>query len=44
MRSEYGALATYPRGVIGPEVAVAGSPEVDALARRRVLLDLPASW
>ena len=44
-QKEYGALATYPLEATGPERAVAGSgPEVDELARRRVLLDLPASW
>ena len=42
---EYGPLATYPLHAEGPEQAVAGAgPAVDALARRRVLLDLPASW
>ncbi len=43
--AEYGPLATYPVEASGPETAVTGSdPEVDALARRRVLLDLPATW
>ena len=43
--AEYGPLATYPVQATGPETAVAGSdPAIDALARRRVLLDLPASW
>ena len=43
--TEYGGLATYPAEVTGPETAVAGADaEVDALARRRVLVDLPASW
>jgi len=29
----------------GPDSAIAGSdPVTDALARRRVLLDLPAAW
>ncbi|GAC1345329.1 MAG: hypothetical protein NVSMB18_24810 [Acetobacteraceae bacterium] len=42
---EYGPLATYPLAAEGPKRAVAGSdPAVDALARRRVLLDLPPSW
>ena len=42
---EYGLLATYPAQATGPERAVAGAdPEVDALARRRVLLDLPGAW
>lgn len=43
--TEYGPLATYPAQAAGPETAVAGAdPDVDALARRRVLLDLPATW
>ena len=43
--AEYGPLATYPREAAGPLTAVAGeTPAIDALARRRVLLDLPASW
>lgn len=43
--SEYGSLATYPATAEGPETAVAGSDAViELLARRRVLLDLPASW
>ena len=43
--AEYGPLATYPLQADGPEVAVAGAdPATDALARRRVLVDLPASW
>ena len=43
--AEYGGLATYPAEVTGPETAVAGAgPDVDALARRRVLLDLPEGW
>ncbi len=42
---EYGPLVTYPMHVEGPEHAVAGAdPATDRLARRRVLLDLPASW
>ena len=42
---EYGPLATYPMHAKGPVAAVAGADaETDALARRRVLLDLPASW
>ena len=42
---EYGPLATYPLHCDGPEFAVAGAdPAVDALARRRVLLDLPPAW
>ena len=44
-QKEYGPHVTYPLKATGPERAVAGSgPEVDELARRRVLLDLPASW
>lgn len=43
--TEYASLATYPPEFSGPETAVAGAgPEIDALARRRILLDLPASW
>ena len=43
--TEYGSLATYPAEATGPETAVAGEDAaIDALARRRVLLDLPASW
>ncbi len=42
---EYGPLVTYPMHAEGPEHAVAGAdPVTDGLARRRVLLDLPASW
>jgi hypothetical protein len=42
---EYGGLATYPMQAAGPESAVAGSdPQLEELVRRRVLLDLPASW
>ncbi len=42
---EYAALATYPMQPAGPETGVAGmNAEIDALARRRVLLDLPAAW
>ena len=42
---EYGPLATYPAEAAGPAEAVAGSDAVvDALARRRVLVDLPARW
>ncbi len=44
-RAEYAALATYPVRADGPEEAVAGTdPAIDRLARRRVLLDLPARW
>ncbi len=42
---EYGPLATYPAEAAGPAEAVAGRDSaIDALARRRVLLDLPARW
>ena len=41
--AEYGPLATYPLETTGPEAAVAG-PDTEALARRRVLLDLPVGW
>jgi len=44
-QAEYAALATYPAEPTGPLDATAGqSCETDALARRRVLLDLPARW
>ncbi len=43
--AEYAGLATYPGEPTGPETAVAGAdPAIDALARRRVLLDLPDRW
>ena len=43
--SEYGPLATYPARIDAPEAAIAGeSAEIDQLARRRVLLDLPERW
>ncbi len=42
--TEYGPLATYPMQAEGPETARAGDPAVADLARRRVLLDLPATW
>ena len=42
---EYGPLATYPAEAAGPTEAIAGTdPAIDDLARRRVLLDLPARW
>lgn len=42
---EYGSLATYPTLTDAPEIAVAGqSPAIDAMARRRALLDLPERW
>ena len=41
---EYGDLATYPALTDAPDVAFAGSEAVDALARARVLLDLPERW
>ena len=42
---EYGPLVTYPLHADVPDHAVAGTdPATDQLARRRVLLDLPASW
>ena len=43
--TEYGGLATYPLRTDAPESAVAATdPAHDALARRRVLLDLPERW
>ncbi len=42
---EYGPLATYPVHAAGPERATAGAgADIDRLARRRVLLDLPPAW
>ncbi len=42
---EYGPLATYPMRTDAPDEAVAGADaSVDALARRRVLVDLPERW
>jgi len=42
---EYGSLATYPARTDAPAMARAGSDAtIDALARRRVLLDLPERW
>ena len=42
--TEYGELATYPLQAAGPERAIAGDKAIEELVRRRVLLDLPASW
>lgn len=43
--TEYGALATYPIVTDAPEQARAGDDAViDALAHRRVLVDLPERW
>jgi hypothetical protein len=42
---EYGPLATYPASTDAPAEARAGAnAAVDALARRRVLVDLPERW
>ena len=42
---EYGPLATYPPETDAPDAAVAGqTTAIDALARRRVLVDLPERW
>ena len=41
---EYGPLATYPMTATGPLTGTAGDAGTEALVRRRVLLDLPASW
>ena len=42
--TEYGPLATYPARTDAPETAIAGAEAIDALARRRVLVDLPERW
>jgi hypothetical protein len=43
--TEYGPLATYPTVTDAPEEARAGADAgIDALARRRVLVDLPERW
>jgi SAM-dependent methyltransferase len=43
--TEYGPLATYPAQTDAPDEALSGSnAAVDALARRRVLVDLPERW
>ena len=43
--TEYGPLATYPAHTDAPAEAWAGSDAAtDALARRRVLVDLPERW
>ena len=42
---EYGPLATYPAEADAPAEAIAGSSAaIDALARRRVLVELPERW
>lgn len=42
---EYGPLATYPVRTGAPDTALAGqSAEIDAMARRRILIDLPERW
>ncbi len=42
---EYGPLATYPVRTRAPERATAGeTPDIDAFARRRELVDLPERW
>jgi SAM-dependent methyltransferase len=42
---EYGLLATYPSRTAAPDTALAGeSSDIDALARRRELVDLPERW
>ncbi len=43
-QTEYGPLASYPDRAEGPAQATAGDPAVDRLARRRILVDLPARW
>ncbi len=43
--TEYGPLVTYPTETDAPDVAIAGqTAEIDTLARRRVLVDLPERW
>lgn len=43
--TEYGPLATYPTATNAPQEARAGTnPATDALAHRRVLVDLPERW
>ena len=42
--AEYAKLATYPAISSAPATAIAGSPGLDLMVRRRELLDLPASW
>ncbi len=43
--AEYGPLATYPPHIDAPQAVIAGeTPEIDALARRRVFVDLPERW
>jgi SAM-dependent methyltransferase len=43
-QTEYGPLASYPDRAEGPAEAVAGDPALERLARRRILVDLPARW
>ena len=43
--AEYGPIATYPVQIDAPETACAGeADDIDAMARARVLLDLPERW
>ena len=43
--AEYASLVTYPEICDAPETALAGADaDVDRLAQRRVLLDLPVRW
>jgi hypothetical protein len=43
--TEYAPLATYPAASDAPDEACAGAnAAIDALARRRVLVDLPERW
>jgi SAM-dependent methyltransferase len=43
--TEYGPLVTYPPRSDAPDTAIAGqNAAIDALARRRALLDLPERW
>ena len=43
-QTEYGPLASYPDRAEGPDTGIAGDPAVERLARRRILVDLPAKW
>ncbi len=42
--AEYAGLATYPAASEAPERGVAGDPAIEAMVRRREMLDLPERW